>query len=89
MLVYFQQFDLTLHSDELAVPVFSWLFPSEEENSNENQENDEETQEILAHSEDPSYEASTSQQFSQPELNDFLRDLGLSKNVVEVLAFRL
>ena len=31
----------------------------------------------------------TPQQFSQPELNDLVRDLGLSKNAAEVLASRL
>ena len=31
----------------------------------------------------------TPQQFSQPELNDLLRDLGLSKNAAEVLASSL
>lgn len=42
----------TLHSDELPVPVFNGLSPSEEEESDEMQETDDETQEILADSDD-------------------------------------
>ena len=82
----------TLHSDELPVPVFNGLSPAEEEGSDKDQESEHETQEILADSDDSSYgtpESSTPQKFSQPELNDLVRDLGLSKNAAEVLASRL
>ena len=60
--------------------------------SDQEQETADETQEILSESGDPSYETPqslTPQQFSQPELNDLVRDLGLSKNAAEVLASRL
>ena len=56
------------------------------------QETDDVTQEILIDSDDFSYatsKSSTSQQFSQLELNDFEHDLRLSKNAAEILAFRL
>ena len=60
--------------------------------SDQEQETADETQEILSGSGDLSYETPqslTPQQFSQPELNDLVRDLGLSKNAAEVLASRL
>ena len=60
--------------------------------SDQEQETADEIQEILSESGDPSYETPqslTPQQFSQPELNDLVRDLGLSKNAAEVLASRL
>ena len=60
--------------------------------SDQEQETADETQEILSGSGDLSYETPqslTRQQFSQPELNDLVRDLGLSKNAAEVLASRL
>ena len=82
----------TLRSDELPIPVFKGFFPSVDVGSDQEQETADETQEILSESGDPSYEtpqSSTPQQFSQPELNDLVCDLGLSKNAVEVLASRL
>ena len=56
------------------------------------QETDDVTQEILTDSDDPFYailKSSIPQQFRQPELNDFVGDLDLSKNAAEILAFRL
>ena len=82
----------TLHSDELPIPVFKGFFPSVDVGRDQEQETAGETQEILSESGDPSYETPqslTPQQFSQPELNDLVRDLGLSKNAVEVLPSRL
>ena len=60
--------------------------------SDQEQETAYETQEILPEFGNPSYETPlslTRQQFSQPDLNDLVRDLGLSKNATEVLASRL
>ena len=60
--------------------------------SDQEQETADETQEIFSESGDSSYETPqplTPQQFSQPELNELVRDLGLSKNAAEVLASRL
>ena len=82
----------TLHSDELSIPVFNGFLPSEDAGSDQEQETADETQEILPEFGDPSYEtlrSLTRQQFSQPDLNDLVRDLGLSKNAAEVLASRL
>ena len=82
----------TLHSDELSILVFKRVLRSEDVGSDQDQETADETQEILSESGDPSYETPqslTPQQFSQPELNDLVRDLGLSKNAAEVLASRL
>ena len=59
--------------------------------SDQEQEIVDETQEILSESGDPSYETPqslTPQLFSQPELNDLVRDLGLCKNAAEVIASR-
>ena len=55
-------------------------------------ETDDVTQETLTDSDDPSYATSKSsklQQFSHPELNDLVRNLGLSKNAAEILASKL
>ena len=55
-------------------------------------ETDKVTQEILTYSDDLSYvrsKSSTTQQFSQLELNDLVRDLSPSKNAAEILASRL
>ena len=60
--------------------------------SDQEQETADETQEILSIFGDPSYETPQSlnpQQFSQPESNDLVRDLDLSKNAAEVLASKL
>ena len=79
----------TLHSDQLPIPVFKGFLPSEDVGSDQEQETADETQEILSGSGDLSYETPqslTPQQFSQPELNDLVRDLGLSKNAAEALA---
>ena len=60
--------------------------------SDQEQETADETQEIFSESGDSSYETPqplTPQQFSQPELNELVRDLGLFKNAAEVLASRL
>lgn len=73
----------TFHSDELPIPVYNGLSSAEEEGSDIDQESHHETQEMLANSNDSSYatpESSTPQQFSQPELNDLVCDLGLPKN---------
>ena len=75
-----------------AIPVFKDFLPSEDVSSDQEQETADETQEMLSESGDPSYETPQSltlQQISQPELNDLVRDLGLSKNAAEVLASRL
>ena len=82
----------TLNSDELSILVFKRVLRSEDVGSDQDQETADETQEILSESGDPSYETPqslTPQQFSQPELNDLERDLGLSKNAAEVLASRI
>ena len=82
----------TLHSDELPIPVFKGFLPSDDVSSDQEQETADETQEMFSESGDPSYETPqslTPQQFSQPELNELVRDLGLSKNAAEVLASRL
>ena len=82
----------TLHSDELPIPVFKGFLPSEDVGSDQEQETADETQEILSIFGDPSYETPQSlnpQQFSQPESNDLVRDLDLSKNAAEVLASKL
>ena len=82
----------TLHCDELPIPVFKGFLPSEGVGSDQEQETADETQEILSESGDPSHgtpQSLTPQQFSQPGLNDLVRDLGLSKNAAEVLASRL
>ena len=82
----------TLHSDELLIAVFKGFLPTEDVGSDQEQETADKTQEILSIFGDPSYETPQSlnpQQFSQPELNDHLRDLDLSKTAAEVLASRL
>ena len=66
----------TLHSDELPVPVFAELSPSEEESIDKMQETDDVTQKILTNSTDTFYatlKSATLQQFGQPELNDFVQ----------------
>ena len=82
----------TLHSDELPIPVFKGFLPSEDVGSDQEQETADETQEILSESSDPSYETPqslTPQQFNQPEINDLVRDLGLSKKAAKLLASSL
>ena len=72
----------TLHFDELPVPAFIELSPSEEESIDEK---------ILKDSDSPSYATSesTPQKFSQQELSDLLHELGLTKNAEEILASKL
>lgn len=48
-----------MHGDELSIPVFQGLSPSEEVGGDEEQETDDETQEIFADSEETFYESST------------------------------
>lgn len=67
----------SLHSDEQPVSVVNGLSPSEEQGSDEEQNTDDETQELLTISDEPSYESSVTQQFSQSELNELVRDLSL------------
>ena len=77
MLVSHQQFN-QLCTDEQPGQVFTELCLSKEEGIDEIQETDDITQEILTDYNDPSYatsKSSTSQWFSQPKLNDLVRDL--------------
>ena len=86
----------TPHSEELPVPVFNGFVLSEDEGSEHDQQEhegrDDGLQEMVSESEASSSDtkqSSAPQQFSQPELNDLVRDLGLSKKAAEVLASRL
>ena len=82
------------HSEELPPPVFNGFDSSEDEGSEHDPEELKacELEQIVSESEDSTYEteqSSAPQQFSQPELNDLVRDLGLSKKAAEILASRL
>ncbi|MEL7307752.1 MAG: hypothetical protein AAGK05_07670 [Pseudomonadota bacterium] len=74
------------HSDELPVPVFEgFVQPSSDEEGDDVHVHQEDSQ-------DPTYEpegSSIPQKFCQAELNDLVRDLGLSKTAAELLASRL
>ena len=64
---------LTLHSNELPIPVFKGILPSEDVGNDQEHETADETQEILSESGDPSFESPqslTPLQFNQPDLND-------------------
>ena len=72
------------HSDEVPVPVFDQLPILEDE--------DDITEDISEWDSDADFPDVTStgpQRFDQPELNDLVRDLGLSKELSELLASRL
>ena len=72
------------HSDEVPVPVFGQLPTLEDE--------DDITEDISEWDSDADFPDVTStgpQRFDQPELNDLVRDLGLSKELSELLASRL
>ncbi len=77
------------HSEELPVPVFKGFALSEDEGSEVDQEQPD-SGDIESESSSLDRERSSEpQQFSQRELNDLVRDLGLSKKAAEVLASRL
>lgn len=76
------------HSKQVPVPVFNGFDSSDDE---EHENCHMTLQEIISETEDSSdvIQSSDPQQFSQPELNDLIRDLGLSKKAAEILASRL
>lgn len=78
------------HCNELPIPVFSGFPEATEEDSSEEEahisSNNVSEHEILL--EDVTGQSSP-QQFNQTELNDLVRDLGLSKKAAEILASRL
>ncbi|XP_066198436.1 uncharacterized protein [Saccopteryx leptura] len=82
------------HSETLPVPVFNGFISSKDEESEHGDQVyfDKMHEEMVVESEASSSDAKqslTPQQFSQPELNDLVRDLGLSKKAAELLASRL
>lgn len=79
------------HCDEIPLPVFSG-FASPEDSDSEHEHLQgchEEHQESSEDSTSDTQQSSAPQQFRQPELNDLVRDLGLSKKAAELLASRL
>ena len=76
------------HSNELPVPVFTCL-PYDHEDCIS--QSDDAYSQTATDSKDPAFGSiePAPQQFSQLELNDLVRDLGLSKNSAEILASRL
>ena len=79
------------HCEELPVPVFSG-FSSCADNDNDQQEHEGCNNEMVFESEsfsDNTNRLSAPELFSQTELNDLVRDLGLSKKAAEVLASRM
>lgn len=82
-----------LHSEDVPVPVFHGFASSEDEDSENKQEGHDGCHEDHRESsEDYTSEthlSSAPQQFRQAELNDLVRDLGLSKKAAELLASRL
>lgn len=81
------------HSAQIPVPVFSGFTSSDQKSSGDEQHDYESCREgHQQSSEDSSSDtqcSSTPQQFKQSELNDLVRDLGLSKQSAELLASRL
>ena len=81
------------HCEELPVPVFHGFASSEDADSEHEQEDYEgcleEHQESSEDSSSDTQQSSAPQQFSHPELNNFVHDLGLSKQAAELLASRL
>ena len=81
------------HSDELPVPVFNGFSSSEDPDSEEEQAGlrgcQEDHQKASEDSSSDTQQSSAPQQFNQPELNDLVRDFGLSKAAAELLASRL
>lgn len=81
------------HCDELPVPLFHGLATVEDTDSEHEHEADEgchdEHQESSEDSSSGTQQSPVPQQFKQPELNDLVRDLGLSKAAAELLASRL
>ena len=72
------------HSDEVPVPMFDQLPTLEYED-----DITEDISEWYSDAEFPDVTSTGSQRFDQPELNDLVRDLGLSKKLSELLASRL
>ena len=72
------------HSDEVPVPVFDQLPTFEDED-----DITEDISEWDSVADFPEVTSAGPQRFDQPELNDLVRDLGLSKELSELLAFRL
>ena len=75
-------------SEELPVPVFNGFVLSQDEGSEHDQQEhegrDDKLQEMVSESKASSSDtkqSSAPQQFSQPELNDLVCDLGLSKSI--------
>lgn len=80
-----------LHSEGLPIWVSLYFSSSEDEGTEQELDSNSETQELNLESDDTSYstnESLTPQQFIQPELNDFVRGLGVPKNAAEVSAPR-
>ena len=76
----------------MPIPVFSGFAEDTEEESIEEEAHISSNTEIVSESEillEDVTGQSTPQQLSQTELNDLVRDLGLSKKVAEILASRL
>jgi hypothetical protein len=78
-----------LHSEELTVPIFKGFDDSEDEDINHSDDNFEDSVEGQYDSVYTSSDSKVPQVFSQTELNDLVRDLGLSKKGSEILASRL
>ena len=80
-----------MHCEELPIPVFRGFTTSDgDDTQNHDMHNDPDIQlppdDSSSANDDP---ITACQQFSQPELNDLVRDLGLSKKSAELLASRL
>lgn len=82
-----------LHSEELPVPVFSGFHLSDDECNERDQgklqDDVVELQQMTSDSSSDTQQSLYPKQFSQSELNDLVRDLGLSKKASELLASRL
>ena len=81
-----------LHSDEFPPPVFNGFLSSEDEEiGSEEERMDMEYKKTDTESKDSPTESKKAvpQQFNQPELNDLVRDLDLSKQAAEILVSRL
>ena len=81
-----------LHSDKFPPPVFNGFLSSEDEETGSEEEHmDIEYKTTDTESENSCTESKKAvpQQFNQSKLNDLVRDLDLSKQAAEILAFRL
>ena len=79
------------HSEQFPVPVFN-VFSSCEDNEDDQGEHKDCNNKMVLESEDffsDTNQLSAHKQFSQTELNNLVRDLGLSKKAAELLASRL